>query len=136
MIHGSCLCRGIRFQFSKPVTPIWMCHCSLCRKSTGSASNAALLVPKDDLEWLGSQELLQVNALPNGRRAAFCRTCGSPMPLLHPGGGAWWVPAGVLDDDPGVRVASHIFVGSKAPWDEIGGDALQFEEGLGAPGSR
>jgi hypothetical protein len=26
---------------------------------------------------------------------------------------------GALDDDPGVRPREHIFVGSKAPWDEI-----------------
>jgi hypothetical protein len=29
------------------------------------------------------------------------------------------VVLGVLDDDPGVRPACHIFVGSKAPWYEI-----------------
>jgi hypothetical protein len=43
------------------------------------------------------------------------------------------VPAGVLDDDPGVKVAGHIFVGSKAPWDEIAGSAPQFDEGPPRP---
>ena len=31
---------------------------------------------------------------------------------------------------PGLRVGGHIWVGSKAPWDEIAGDAPRFEEGL------
>jgi len=35
---------------------------------------------------------------------------------------------GSVDDDPGVEIEMHIFVGSKAPWDHIGGDAPQFEE--------
>jgi hypothetical protein len=50
--------------------------------------------------------------------------------MLHPSGGAYWVPAGLLDCDPGVRVAGHIFVGSKAPWDEIAGNAPQHIEGF------
>ena len=49
---------------------------------------------------------------------------------MLPGAAAYWVPAGLLDDDPGVRSGGHIFVGSKAPWDEIAGSAPQFQEGL------
>ena len=52
--------------------------------------------------------------------------------MLHPGGGAYWVPAGLLDSDPGVRVAGHIFVGSMAPWDEIAGEAPRLREGFGS----
>jgi hypothetical protein len=37
-----------------------------------------------------------------------------------------------LDDDPGVRPASHTFVGSKAPWFEITDDLPQYQE-LPAP---
>ena len=128
MIGGSCLCGGVRFEFSRSVTPVGLCHCSLCRKVSGAASNAMVVVPKDELRWLAGQELLQSYARATGWRTTFCRTCGSPAPQLHTSGGAWWVPAGALDDDPGVRVGGHIFVGSKAPWDEIGGSAPQFEE--------
>jgi hypothetical protein len=37
------------------------------------------------------------------------------------------VTLGSVDGDPGVDIAMHIFVGSKASWDHIGGDAPQFE---------
>jgi hypothetical protein len=103
---------------------------------SGAASNATVLVPRDELAWLAGQELLQSYARPTGWRTTFCRRCGSPAPQLHPSGGAWWVPAGVLDDDPGVGIGGHIFVGSKAPWDEIGGSAPRFDEGPEPPGSR
>ncbi len=46
---------------------------------------------------------------------------------------------GLLDDDPQVRPALHIFVGSKAPWWSITDDAPQFEEwvpGFGPDASR
>jgi hypothetical protein len=32
------------------------------------------------------------------------------------------IPAGCLDDDPGIRPAAHIFVASKAPWHPIADD--------------
>jgi hypothetical protein len=129
MIRGSCLCGGVRFGIRR-TNPIGMCHCSLCRKVSGVASNATFMVGRDDLEWLAGEDLLQTYTRPTGWRTTFCRSCGSPAPNLHPSGGAYWIPAGVLDDDPGVRVAMHIFVGSRAPWDEIGGDAPRFEEGF------
>ena len=45
----------------------------------------------------------------------------------------YFVPAGLLDDDPGFRgYAAHIFVGSKAPWVCIADEAPQFIEGLGS----
>ena len=35
---------------------------------------------------------------------------------------------GSLDGDPKVQIEMHIFVGSKAAWDHIGGTAPQFEK--------
>ncbi len=130
MIRGSCLCGGVAFEIRGRVHPMGMCHCSLCRKVSGVASNATFLTGRDDLKWLTGEDLLQTYTRPTGLQSTFCRTCGSPAPRLHPSGGAYSVPAGVLDDDPQVRVEMHIFVGSKAPWDEIGGSARQLDEGL------
>jgi hypothetical protein len=134
MVRGSCLCGGIRFEYARAVTQIGMCHCSQCRKVSGVASNAVIVVPEADLRWIAGEALCQLYERPSGWRTSFCRTCGSPVPQRLPGAAAWWVPAGVLDDDPGLVVGGHIFVGSKAPWDEIAGSAPRFEEGL--PGRR
>ena len=38
------------------------------------------------------------------------------------------IALGVLDDDPGIRVAHHIFVASKAPWFEITDGLPQYPE--------
>jgi hypothetical protein len=112
-----------------------MCHCSLCRKVSGVASNAIIVVPETDFEWLSGEELRRVFKRPTGWQTTFCATCGSPLPQTLRGAAAYWVPAGLLDDDPGLRIAGHIFVGSKASWDEIAGDAPRFEEGLPRTGS-
>ena len=58
---------------------------------------------------------------------AFCRTCGSTL-CGTSGEAVHGVTLGSVDGDPGVRIEMHLFVGSKAPWDHIGGDAPQYEE--------
>lgn len=130
MIRGSCLCGGVRFRYARAVTQVGMCHCSKCRKVSGTASNAVIVVPAADLEWLAGRELLQEFALPDGWGATRCRTCGSPAPRKMPNAEAYWVPAGLLDDAPGLRIGGHIWVGSKAPWDVIPEGPPQFQEGL------
>jgi len=132
MTRGSCLCGAVQFEFSGKTTDIGMCHCSKCRKVSGVASNANLMVSRDGFEWISGEGKLAKFALADGWGAWRCSVCGSPVPKLHPGGGAYWVPAGLLDSDPGVRIAGHIYVGSKAPWDEIGGDGPQLREGFGS----
>lgn len=130
MIRGSCLCGAVRFAYERAASQVGMCHCSQCRKVSGVASNAVIVVAEAELRWLGGSEQRQVFHKPSGWGTTFCRSCGSPLPHKMPNAAAYWVPAGLLDDDPGARIAGHIFVGSKAPWDEIAGDAVQFQEGL------
>ena len=132
MTRGSCLCRAVVFEIHGKTTDIGMCHCSKCRKVSGVASNATLIVPREGLKWISGEDNLTKFALPDGWGPWRCAICGSPVPKLHPSGGAYWVPAGLLDSDPGVRIKGHIFVGSKAPWYEIEGDSPQMLEGFGS----
>lgn len=130
MTRGSCLCNAVQFEFDGETTEIGMCHCSKCRKVSGVASNANLMVSRDQFKWLSGEDRLTKFALESGWGTWRCSVCGSPTPMLHPGGGAYWVPAGLLDSDPGVGIGGHIFVDSKAPWDEIAGEGTQLRAGF------
>ncbi|MBW2312620.1 MAG: GFA family protein [Deltaproteobacteria bacterium] len=132
MTRGSCLCGAVVFEIDGETTEIGMCHCSKCRKVSGVASNATLMTSSDNLRWVSGEDHIMKYAMADGWGAWRCTTCGSPLPKLHGGGGAYWVPAGVLDDDPGVRIAGHIFVGSKAAWDEVGGNGPRLSKGFGS----
>ncbi len=134
MIRGSCLCGGIRFEINGKVSGVGQCHCSLCRKVTGTGSNAVLLTAARSFRWRAGEDLAHRYERSSGWSTTFCRVCGSPLPQLHPSGKVFWIPAGSLDDDPGTRIEQHIFVGSKAAWDEIAGSAPRYEEG--APAER
>ena len=128
MIRGSCLCGGVRFEITGPHSKIGFCHCSLCRRASGVASNAVLNVRRDRFEWLSGEDNVQVYATPSGWKSLFCKTCGSPAPHILSSGERVLVPAGLLDGDPDLATSGHIFVGSKARWEVIGGDAPQFDE--------
>ena len=58
---------------------------------------------------------------------AFCRVCGSTLAGLHEDT-VHGVTLGSVDGDPGVDIEMHLFVGSRAPWDHIGGPAPRYQE--------
>lgn len=121
MIRGSCLCGGVRFELTRAVGPFELCHCSRCRKVTGSAFAPAIGVRREDFRYLSGQELVAIYDAPildapPAYRSCFCRRCGSPVP--DPGSTSPWfeIAAGLLDDDPLLRPARHIMVDYKADW--------------------
>lgn len=133
MISGSCLCGAVRFQIDGQYSPIGQCHCYKCRKVTGAAAEAAMFTAATNLRWVEGQDQIVKYVMPDGHwKSDFCGTCGSPMPHLSGDGELYWVPAGLLDDDPEVEVTVHIYVDGKASWETIGGDAPQYPGDLPA----
>jgi hypothetical protein len=136
VIQGSCLCQGVVFEIAGKTGPIGQCHCSKCRKVSGTDGNAVFYARVDQFRWLRGEEMIRAYLVPqgNGWRSTFCGVCGSPLPHTDNDGKIYFVPAGLLDDDPGHRgYAAHIFVGSKAPWSILGDDAPKYVEGFGSP---
>ena len=132
-ITGSCLCGGVKFSIAGEPGPIGQCHCSKCRKVSGTNGNSVFHAARDNFQWTGGEQLIATYHVPdgNGWHSSFCKTCGSPLPIDGKEVGIFFVPAGLLDDDHGTRgYAVHIFVESKAPWDEISDNAPQFSGGF------
>ncbi len=127
MVGGSCLCGGVRFEITK-VPLIVLCHCSICRRANGAAFDSGAAVPVADFKLTTGDDLIQIYESSPGTRRAFCRVCGSRAPSKSRDGKLYFVPAGLFNDDPGVKPALHIFVGSKAPWWDITDDLPQFEK--------
>ena len=129
-VRGSCCCGAVAFELALPLVEMRHCHCSRCRKARGAAHATNVFAKESALRWLRGEELVRTFRVPDARFFAncFCGRCGSKLPRADPSRGIAVVPAGSLDQDPGVRPGMHIFVGSKAPWHEIG-DALPRHEG-------
>jgi hypothetical protein len=127
VIRGSCLCGGIQFE-AEEVSLLTHCHCSVCRKATGAAFGTWAHVAPDKFRFLKGEELIQRGSewMP-GHARSFCRSCGSPAPVLVPHLSDVSIAAGLLDDDPMVRPSLHVFAGSRAPWWEIQDSLPKFE---------
>ncbi len=127
MLKGSCLCGALRFEIVGPHSGIGICHCSLCRKCSGTGSMATVVVAFEHLRWIAGEELVAFYERASGYGSAFCRTCGSPAPDHDRNRRVYRFPPGLLDGPHQLPICDHIFVGSKASWDVIGDDAPQFE---------
>jgi len=133
MIKGKCLCGSISFYFTEFKEGISLCHCSNCRRRTGSAYAATMIAMADGFNWISGKEKLKTYRSPTGATTTFCSDCGSQVPDAEPIEGIFEspiypVPVGTLEDDPSMFVREHIYVGSKAHWETIGGDAQQYNE--------
>ena len=128
-IKGSCLCGAVTFAIDGKYSPVGQCHCSKCRKVSGTDGNAVFLASYAAFIWQSGEGDTKTFIVPGSTwKSCFCTTCGSPAPFPNNEKTLYFVPAGLLDDDPGFRgYAAHIFVGSKAPWVEITDSAPQFE---------
>ncbi len=138
-IKGSCLCGKVRFVIDGKFGPVGQCHCSKCRKVSGTDGNAVFYTAATNFQWLQGEGDIGTFyvADENGWHSSFCKTCGSPTPHSNRDGKIYFVPAGLLDDDPGFRgYAAHIFVGSKAPWVRITDDSPQYVEGFDSTADR
>ncbi len=127
-MRGHCLCGGIEFELTGRVPKLYQCHCSMCRRVSGSSANAALIVGREQLVWLAGEDLIERYATESGWQSHFCRCCGSPLPNPSRGGRAWWVPVGLLDDSPELELGAHLYVASKAGWDRIAAAGAHFDE--------
>lgn len=127
MITGGCLCGRVRYQIDLTLGPGRSCHCSRCRKAFSGAGSAYAEVSPGSFSWTsGEDDLSRYETVP-GWGLGFGRLCGSTL-CGTASGEVHGVTLGSVDGDPGVEIEMHIFVGSKATWDHIGGDAPRYLE--------
>jgi len=128
VIDGECFCGSVKYEIDGPLKNARSCHCSRCRKVFGSASSAfAEIDDSSKFKWIEGEDKVQMYESEKGWGLGFCSVCGSTLCGLYQGN-VMGVTMGTIDGDPGIEIERHIFVGSKAPWDHIGGTAQQFEE--------
>lgn len=117
-VGGSCLCGAVKYAISLPFVTFDYCHCSRCRKASGSAHTSNLIADPTHFKWTSGADFVVRYDLSQAQSFAtsFCRRCGSPLPHKTRSGREMIVPAGSLDDDPSIRPAHRIFWDSRAVW--------------------
>jgi hypothetical protein len=121
-IHGTCLCGRVQYQVSGPFDAFHLCHCSQCRRSTGTAHAANIFTSADRLQWLAGEELIKryTPDEPDVISKSFCSHCGSLVPYTSLKSGRLIVPAGSLSEPPDIEPQDNIFWRDRADWYDAG----------------
>ncbi|MCS6622528.1 GFA family protein [Roseibacterium beibuensis] len=131
-ITGQCLCGAVKFRISGEFQAFFLCHCSRCRKDSGSAHSANLFSSTASLTWVSGAESIKTFQLSGTRHVkCFCSDCGSALPVSQPEVGLLVVPAGSLDSQIHIRPNAHICWSSRADWDN---DLASIQRIEGLPG--
>lgn len=108
----------MKYRVSGEPARFYHCHCSRCRRASGTGHGSNLFVDKGGLEWEGDTALIRHYKLPEAERftRTFCNACGGPLPRAVPEAGFVIIPAGTLNEEPNIRPQARIFQDSKTSW--------------------
>ena len=117
-LKGSCLCGGVHYEVSGDAQTFYHCHCSRCRKSTGTGHASNLFLVDARLVFTQGESLLRFYKVPEAERFArqFCGNCGSVVARFVPELNAVVVPAGSLDSEVSIKPQARIFWDSRTEW--------------------
>ena len=126
MAKGECNCGQVAFEITSEISDIFVCHCSICRRSTGSGGIAVVVVENSDFRWLRGERKINTWSKPgHDWQTSFCTVCGSTLPGANDEN-RMYVPVGLISEGgEQLSVAHHIHVDSKAGWEAIGDDGKQ-----------
>jgi hypothetical protein len=127
ILKGQCLCGAVRYEVEDQFRYSLNCHCSNCRRTTGSAFKPFAGIERERQTISDGAERLLIFGEDTGHNA-HCGSCGSLLYSLVRDATFVHVTLGTLVDCPSIRPTAHIFVGSKAPWYTITDDLPQYQE--------
>ncbi|HSC74162.1 MAG TPA: GFA family protein [Gaiellaceae bacterium] len=127
--HGTCLCRGIRFEVDAEPETLRFCHCTSCKHLSGGAGTVNFGVAPSAIRIVAGEDLIQTFAPEGGSAKTFCRNCGANL-----FGGGWpdsehcSVRVTTIEEPLDAKIGVHLYVRSLAPWESLPDDgADRFE---------
>lgn len=128
MYAGSCLCGAIKLQINGAIESIIHCHCSKCRKNSGTAFATNGFVNTDEFEITAGRDQLGHYETSPGKVRHFCRICASPVYSSNEASpDRLRLRLGILDSDIIERPLSHNFVSSKANWEDLDAELPRYD---------
>lgn len=127
-LNGSCLCGAVTYEAQGDPQRFFYCHCSRCRKASGSAHAANIFLQPGTLRFLSGEDRISRFKVPEAVRFQnhFCATCGARLP--RQAGDTVVIPAGFLNTDAPMAPQARIFMNSRASWSCSGDHLPAFEQ--------
>ena len=125
---GSCICRGVTFRVTGDPLRVGICHCTDCRKASGSTFSAFAVWPREAFE-----QMTGFTGTYAGR--SFCSTCGGRVASIRDD--EVEVMIGAFDEVPTDLTPEYeLWTGRRESWLNPLPSATQFEKGAEALGSQ
>ena len=129
MIKGSCLCAKVQVEISGEITDIIHCHCSRCRKNSGTAYATNGFINREEFSIRKGEDALQYFQASETTKRYFCARCASPIYSANSKDpNRFRIRLGIIDSDISARPMSHNFVDSKANWEDLDADLPRYSQ--------
>lgn len=128
-VTGGCLCGRVRYEADVFLHNGYICHCTICQKSTGQPAEITVLIKAGTLRFPGERPRF-FNTSPGGRRG-FCELCGSRLLWQARDPAEDWLTnlcIGSLDDPAAAQMAFHMYADTQLPWYRVCDDLPKFTE--------
>ena len=127
MHRGKCLCGAVTYEIAGELGGIEFCHCSQCRRASGTAFASNMQVAVGNFRVLTGEASLKAYESSPGKERAFCNDCGSPIISRSDGAPGWVrVRVGTLNEPIDARPAFDFHTDSKASWWTIADDLPRY----------
>lgn len=128
MYKGACLCGAIKVELNGAISSIIHCHCSLCRKNSGTAYATNGFVNTSEFKVLDPNHKLGFYQFKPGKKRHFCTQCASPIFSSNADKPSQLrLRLGILDTPIEERPESHNFVSSRANWDDLDAELPRYD---------
>jgi hypothetical protein len=118
---GGCQCRALRFSLMPPAVTTVYCHCIQCRRASGSAMTAWVLLEATRFSYSQGYPRCFLST-PEVQRE-FCPLCGTPLLIRTVHGGFVRVAQAALDVPTVLIPEAHIWTRHRLSW-------LRLSDGL------
>lgn len=128
MYTGSCLCGAIKVELKGAISHIIHCHCSLCRKNSGTAYATNGFINTSEFTVIDPSNKLGFYEFKAGKKRHFCSVCASPIYSSNAENPAQLrIRLGLIDSPISERPMSHNFMSSKANWDNLDAELPRYD---------
>ncbi len=128
-VSGGCLCGRVRYEAEVFLKNGYICHCTICQKSTGQPAEITVLIKAGSLRYLKGEP--KYFASSKAGKRGFCEECGSRLVWQASDLEQDWTTnlcVGSLDNPSEARVTCHIYADTQLPWYTACEDLPKFTE--------